>query len=119
MEIEYNTSKSALPLSNKSEDIVRTMHITKIKALNWRIKSPQDNIMSYCGNEDEWKMPVLATRDVTIPKGTRIAQFKVQLSQKATWWQKLKWLFSSSIKIEKVASLDNPVRGGFGSTGTN
>ena len=73
----------------------------------------------FCGEEDEWKMPVLATREVTIPKGTRIAQFRVQLSQKATWWQKLKWLFNSSVKIEQVDFLGNPSRDGFGSTGTN
>ena len=69
----------------------------------------------YSSDKDEWKMPVLATRAVTIPKGTRIAQFRIQLSQKATFWQKIKWLFSSGIKLEKVKSLDNPVRGGFGS----
>lgn len=73
----------------------------------------------FCGNDDEWKLPVMATREVTIPKGTRIAQFRVQLSQKATWWQKLKWLFDSSVKIEQVDSLGNPSRDGFGSTGTN
>lgn len=72
---------------------------------------------SYKSNEDEWKMSVLATRKVIIPKGTRIAQFRIQLSQKATLWQKLKWLMSSSVKIEKVSSLGNPVRSGFGSTG--
>jgi dUTPase len=59
----------------------------------------------------------MATRAVTIPKGTRIVQFRVQLSQKATVWQKIKWLFSGPIKIKKVDSLDNPTRGGFGSTG--
>jgi len=71
----------------------------------------------YNSNEDEWKMPILSTRAVTIPKGTRIAQFRIQLSQKATFWQKIKWLFSNSIKIEKVDTLDNEKRGGFGSTG--
>ena len=75
-----------------------------------------DNL--YKGDEDIWKMPIVATRAVTIPKGTRIAQFRIQLSQKATVWQKLKWLFSSGIKIKKVSSLDNPSRGGFGSTGS-
>lgn len=88
-----------------------------MKVLNWRIKSLQDNTMSYNSDKDEWKLAVIATRKVTIPKGTRIAQFRVQLSQKATWWQKIKWLFSSSIKLEKVDSLDNEERGGFGSTG--
>lgn len=72
---------------------------------------------SFCGEDDEWKMPVVATRNITIPKGTRIAQFRIQLSQKATIWQKIKWLFSNKIKIKKVDHLDNEVRGGFGSTG--
>lgn len=72
--------------------------------------------MSYNSDEDEWKMPVIAMRKTTIPKGTRIAQFKVQLSQKATAWQKIKWLFSNGIKIVYVNSLSNAKRGGFGST---
>ena len=70
----------------------------------------------YSSDRDEWKMPVIATKAVTIPKGTRIAQFRVQLSQKATFWQKLKWFFSGGIKIQRVNSLNNPTRGGFGST---
>ena len=72
---------------------------------------------SFCGDDDIWRMPILATRAITIPKGTRIAQFRVQLSQKATVWQKLKWLFCSNIQIEKVDALNNEARGGFGSTG--
>lgn len=72
---------------------------------------------SYCSDEDEWKLPVLATKEVSIPKGTRIAQFRVQLSQRATRWQKIKHLFSGKPKIIVVDSLSNPVRGGFGSTG--
>lgn len=69
---------------------------------------------SFGGNEDIWRMPVLATRNVVIPKGTPIAQFRIQLSQKATWWQKLKWLFSSRIELVKVDSLEGENRGGFG-----
>ena len=72
---------------------------------------------SYCGEDDEWGMPMVATRAVIIPKGTRIAQFRVNLSQKATVWQKLKWLFSSGVKLKKVDSLSNPNRNGVGSTG--
>lgn len=72
---------------------------------------------SYCSDNDEWKMPVLAIKNTTIPKGTRIAQFRIQLSQKASVWQKIKWLFSNKITIKKVDSLNNPERGGFGSTG--
>ena len=74
---------------------------------------------SYKGDTDEWKLPVVATRDVIIPKGTRICQFRIQLSQKATFWQKLKWFFSSIPKLQQVASLNNQSRGGFGSTGNN
>lgn len=72
---------------------------------------------SYCSDQDEWCMPVLSFGSTVIPKGVRIAQFRIQLSQKATLWQKIKWLLSPSIKIEKVESLDNPRRGGFGSSG--
>ena len=82
-----------------------------------RLDKSDDN--SYKGDTDEWKLPVVATRDVIIPKGTRICQFRIQLSQKATFWQKLKWFFSSIPKLQQVASLNNQSRGGFGSTGNN
>jgi dUTP pyrophosphatase len=69
---------------------------------------------SYSSEKDEWKFPVMATRDVVIPKGTRICQFRIQLNQKANVRQKLKWLFSGSVKLVKVEHLDNEPRGGFG-----
>lgn len=69
---------------------------------------------SYQGNDDTWKMPVIATRNITIPKGTPICQFRIQLSQKATVWQKIKWLFSSKIELVKVDSLEGENRGGIG-----
>lgn len=72
---------------------------------------------TYASEKDVWGLPVVATRAVTIPKGTRLAQFRVQLSQKATRWQKIKWLFSGKPKLKPVTELHNPVRGGFGSTG--
>lgn len=75
---------------------------------------------SYSGNNDEWKYPALALRDsVAIYTWDRICQFRIQLSQKATVWQKLRWLFSSGIKFVKVDDLDGTDRGGFGSTGKN
>jgi len=70
--------------------------------------------MSYNSEKDEWKFPAIATKDTIIPKGTRICQFRIQLSQKATVWQKLKWLFSSSVELVEVDHLDNEPRGGFG-----
>lgn len=74
---------------------------------------------SYCGNNDEWKFNALAFRNTTINEGTRIAQFRIQLSQKATVWQKIKWLLSSGIKIVEVDHLNDENRGGIGSTGIN
>lgn len=73
---------------------------------------------SYSGDNDIWGFPFLAMRDVNIKDATRICQFRIQPTQKATVWQKLKWLFSSGIKIIYVDSLDENDRGGFGSTGT-
>lgn len=72
---------------------------------------------SYCGNEDEWKFPAVAIRPTSIEKGTRICQFRIQLSQKATVWQKIKWLFTSGVKLVEVDDLGSPNRSGFGSTG--
>ena len=72
---------------------------------------------SYQGNDDEWKFPAIAIRDTTIHKGDRICQFRIQLSQKATMWQKLKWLFSSGIELVKVQKLNGNNRTGIGSTG--
>lgn len=71
----------------------------------------------YSGNNDEWKFPAIAFRDTVIPKGERICQYEIGLSQKATFWQKLKWLFCSGVKIVEVESLDDTNRGGFGTTG--
>lgn len=72
---------------------------------------------SYCGNSDTWKFGAIAFRNTIITKGSRIAQFRIQLSQKATIWQKIKWLFSSRLKIVQVDNLGNNNRGGIGSTG--
>ena len=71
----------------------------------------------YCGDKDQWYMPILATGEVNIKKGDRICQFRIQLSQKATFWQKLKWLLSDGIEIKVVESLGNPNRGGLGHSG--
>ena len=72
---------------------------------------------TYCSNKDVWMFNAIAFQDICIPEGVRIAQFRIQLSQKATFWQKIKWLFSSKIEIVEVDDLGNNVRGGIGSTG--
>lgn len=74
---------------------------------NWKIL--QTNSVgvidsSYCGKDDWWKLPVYATEDVTIEKGSRIAQFRIVENQP---------------KINFVEeALGEKNRGGFGSTGT-
>jgi len=59
---------------------------------------------SYSGDNDWWKMPVIADHNVIIPEGTRIAQFRIQKKQ-------------PEIIFTTVESLNNKDRGGFGSTG--
>lgn len=61
---------------------------------------------SYCGDNDQWMMPVLATRAVIIHKNDRICQFRIIKKQ-------------PEIIFQKVDSLGEENRGGFGSTGTN
>ena len=59
---------------------------------------------SYCGDDDEWKMPGYATRDCCIEANDRIAQFRIMEHQ-------------PPIEFEECLHLGNPSRGGFGSTG--
>lgn len=58
----------------------------------------------YSGDNDEWKMPVYATRPTVIKKSDRICQFRIQKQQ-------------PEAVITKVAKLGNKDRGGLGSTG--
>lgn len=69
-----------------------------------------DNV--YNGDTDEWKAGIIAISKVNIKKGDEIVQFRIQLSQKATIWQKLKWLLCSGIEFQKVDILGNISRGG-------
>lgn len=60
---------------------------------------------SYCGDNDEWRMPVYATRDTVVEEGDRICQFRIVENQ-------------PKITFETVEHLDGADRGGFGSTGS-
>lgn len=99
------------------------------------------------GPKDEWKMPIIAFRrcDISGPRkatqadwdyfydhpdkitiidgvvcGERIGQFRVNLSQKASFRDKLRWLFSSGIEIVYVDNIDTVEnRDGFTSSGTH
>jgi dUTP pyrophosphatase len=72
---------------------------------------------SYQGDDDQWMFPAVTLRKTSISQNTRLCQFRIQLSQKATVWQKIKWLFTSGIELVEVESLSNNNREGFGSTG--
>lgn len=70
---------------------------------------------SYNGDGDIWGATILPFRTTTVPKGTRLFQFRIQLSQKATFIQKIKWLFwDGKIVFISVPNLGNKNRGGFG-----
>lgn len=59
---------------------------------------------SYCGNSDQWHMPVYAVRDTEIHVNDRICQFRIMKHQPV-------------LKFEEVEELQGADRGGFGSTG--
>lgn len=71
----------------------------------------------YKGDKDQWFAELIAFADTEIQEGDRIVQFRIQLSQKATLWQRIKWLFSRGVKIKVVEHLGNPDRGGHGHSG--
>lgn len=59
---------------------------------------------SYCGDDDQWYMPVLAVRDTVIHVNDRICQFRLMEHQ-------------PPVHFQETDRLGNQARGGFGSTG--
>lgn len=59
---------------------------------------------SYCGNNDEWCMPVEARKDTIINVNDRICQFRIMKKQ-------------PELEFEEVEILENKDRGGFGTSG--
>ena len=59
---------------------------------------------SYCGDNDIWYFPALATRDVHIEKNSRICQFRIQKKM-------------AELTFETVETLNNQNRGGLGHSG--
>lgn len=59
---------------------------------------------SYCGNDDVWMFPALATRDVLIEKNSRICQFRIQKKM-------------DKLNFITVDEMEDENRGGLGSSG--
>mgnify|MGYP001087256559 FL=1 len=59
---------------------------------------------SYCGDNDQWFMPVYAVRDTEIHINDRICQFRIMKNQ-------------PQIHFDEVQHMENADRGGHGSTG--
>lgn len=59
---------------------------------------------SYCGDNDQWFVPVYAMRDTQIHVNDRICQFRIMEHQPV-------------IEFEETDRLEDTDRGGFGSTG--
>ena len=72
---------------------------------------------SFRGSGDEWMLPVIPLEAGEVKAGDRVCQFRIALSQKATPWQRIKWLFNHRIEFDFVRDFDGDDRGGFGSTG--
>ena len=59
---------------------------------------------SYCGDNDIWKFPAIATRDAVMYKNDRICHFRIMKKQPC-------------VRFNTVEHLNGPDRGGFGSSG--
>lgn len=94
----------AMKLPDGYEAIVvpRSSTYSKWKVIQANSCGVIDN--AYCGNNDIWKFPAIALQETTIPKHTRICQFKIVQNQ-------------PNIQFSFVHELDEKDRGGFGSTG--
>lgn len=59
---------------------------------------------SYCGDNDQWFVPMIAMRDTVVHANDRICQFRIMENQ-------------PKLVFNEVDHLDEVDRGGFGSTG--
>lgn len=59
---------------------------------------------AYCGDNDEWFLPVYALKKGTIHRGDRVCQFRLVKKME-------------TVQLEEVKKLGNPDRGGHGSSG--
>ena len=95
MELPKGYEAHVVPRSStyKNFGVIQTNHTGVIDA-------------SYCGDQDQWYFPAYALRDTVINMNDRICQFRIVEEQ-------------PEIEFIEVENLDNPNRGGIGSTGKN
>ena len=93
MELPKGYEAHVVPRSStfKNFGIIQTIHLFVID-------------FSYCGDNDQWFMPVYAVRDTQIHVNDRICQFRIIENQ-------------PKLSFDEVEHLDNADRGGHGSTG--
>lgn len=93
MELPNGYEAHLVPRSStfKNYGIIQTNHMGVIDA-------------TYCGNNDQWFMPVYAVRDTEIHINDRICQFRIVENQPNLYFNEVKYLNGVN-------------RGGFGSTG--
>ena len=93
-----------LPEGYEANIVPRSSTYKNFKIIQTNHMGVIDN--SYCGDTDQWMMPVIAMEDTTINKNDRICQFRIN--------EKM-----PMIEFEEVEHLDEVSRGGFGSSGIN
>ena len=92
----------ALPEGYEAHVVPRSSTFKKWGILQANSMGVIDN--SYCGDNDQWMMPVYATRDTVLEFGDRICQFRIMKNQ-------------PQLTFREVERLEGADRGGFGSTG--
>lgn len=95
-----------LPEGYEANIVPRSSTFAKFGILQTNSFGVIDN--TYCGDNDIWFFPAYATRDVSIPRGTRICQFRIAPTMRSRLGE---------ITFEEVETLGHEDRGGHGSTG--
>lgn len=91
-----------LPLDYEAHIVPRSSTFKTWGILQTNHMGVVDN--SYCGDNDVWMFPALATRDVVIEKNSRICQFRIVKKMEG-------------LVFKTVDHLGDTDRGGFGSSG--
>lgn len=91
-----------LPEGYEAHVVPRSSTFKKWGVLQTNSMGVIDN--SYCGENDIWRFPALAMRDIVIEEGDRICQFRIVKKMDA-------------VSFKTVEHMEDVDRGGFGSTG--